>query len=467
MPPDSNSHNNSDRQQQRVTKITSDDPNYQRLQEWIDNKMDPTLYQQPVLVTGCDGYVGGVLVRLLLQLGFTVHGTYYNDDNDNDNNNSSSNRNNKTISSMPKQHQLHYLLELPNAKQRLHLFPADLLVADNSFYQAMQGCGIVFHTASPFVMKHGLNVPKTLIEPAVQGTRHVLQTATATPTVRRVVLTSSIGAMYADAVETTRTTRTRTTIDDNDDHHMMNGINESAWNRSSTIQHQPYFLSKTMAEQAAWVLAGSQTQWTMVTMNPAMILGPGLIYHAQSESYKTICEKLSKAHFSTWFGVPDFAMPIVDVRDVAAAHVLAAAAAVNDTDETTKIKGRFILSATNSSIGQIAGLLRKHFPNYPLPLWSKSLVPKWVAFLATPLLRQGMDRWTVWYNLNTSVHVDNTKSRQVLQLQYRPLEETLCDMYQQLIDCGAVQPGPPPELYGAALLVMGLAIGVGVWIQYF
>ncbi|GFH27650.1 heme peroxidase-related protein, partial [Haematococcus lacustris] len=47
-----------------------------------------------------------------------------------------------------------HLKALPGAEQRLRLFKADLL-APGSFYEAVQGCTVVFHTASPFIATAG------------------------------------------------------------------------------------------------------------------------------------------------------------------------------------------------------------------------------------------------------------------------------------------------------------------------
>ena len=82
---------------------------------------------EPVLVTGATGYFAGVLIRDLLEAGATVHGTVR------DKNDTSS---------------YQHILDLPGAVERFKLFQADLLKA-GSFRDAMTGCVIVFHTASP------------------------------------------------------------------------------------------------------------------------------------------------------------------------------------------------------------------------------------------------------------------------------------------------------------------------------
>ncbi|MCT4557121.1 MAG: SDR family oxidoreductase [Pelagimonas sp.] len=103
-----------------------------------------------------------------------------------------------------------------------------------SYAQAMQGCGVVFHTASPFTIS--VNDPqKELIEPAVQGTKNVLEQANATPGVSRMVLTSSCAAIYGDNIDCSKASGGR--------------VDESAWNTSSGLEHNVYSYSKTLAEK--------------------------------------------------------------------------------------------------------------------------------------------------------------------------------------------------------------------------
>lgn len=62
----------------------------------------------------------------------------------------------------------------------------------DSFAEAMKGCEVVYHVASPFLLpdqiKDGF---KDCVEPALEGTRNVLESVNKTESVQRVVLTSS------------------------------------------------------------------------------------------------------------------------------------------------------------------------------------------------------------------------------------------------------------------------------------
>ncbi|RYR69603.1 hypothetical protein Ahy_A03g016163 [Arachis hypogaea] len=92
-----------------------------------------------VCVTGASGYIASWIVNFLLQRGYTVRATV-RDPSD------------------PKK--VEHLLKLNGAKERLHLFKADLL-EEGSFDSAIEGCDGVFHTASP-VLLHVVKDPEVL-----------------------------------------------------------------------------------------------------------------------------------------------------------------------------------------------------------------------------------------------------------------------------------------------------------------
>nr|GFA47545.1 tetraketide alpha-pyrone reductase 1-like [Tanacetum cinerariifolium] len=86
-----------------------------------------------------------------------------------------------------------HLLALDGAKERLSLFEANLMV-DRSFESAVNGCECIFHTASPVLLS--VTDPQAqLLDPAVKGTLNVLKSAAKVPSLKRVVLTSSIAAV--------------------------------------------------------------------------------------------------------------------------------------------------------------------------------------------------------------------------------------------------------------------------------
>jgi dihydroflavonol-4-reductase len=226
-------------------------------------------------VTGATGYVAGVLIKQLLELGVTVHGT---------------------VRDPSATSHLQYLIDLADKSPgSLKFFKGDLL-DEGSFAEGMKGCTVVFHTASPFILSPK-DPQKDLVEPAVHGTRNVLNEATKAGTVKRVVLTSSVVAIYNDASDVYKAPG--------------NKFTEEVWNTGSSLTYNPYYFSKTKAELAAWEIAGSQIKWTLVVMNPGMVMGPGVKYHESSESFALMKNFGGGAMAS---GCPNFAMGVVDVR---------------------------------------------------------------------------------------------------------------------------------------------------------
>lgn len=344
----------------------------------------------PVLVTGGNGYIGSWVVKELLGLGFDVHATV-RDATD-------------PIRTEP-------LRALDQGRGALKLFAADLL-QPAAFEHAMIGCEVVFHTASPVALRGVKDTVSDLIEPATQGTRNVLETATRTTTVKRVVLTSSVAAIYGDAVELEETEGRR--------------FDESHWNETSSESHQPYSFSKMLAERLAWRIAGSQDRWDLVVLNPALTLGPALTKHSRSESVRVMRE------FATGYyraGAPDLEVAIVDVRDVADAHVQAAL--------RPSASGRHVLSSESVTLIEIGRILREHYGDgFPFP---RLTVPKFVVGLLAPL--GGIPRAVVKRNVGYPLRFDNRYAEADLGIEFGPAADAIVDQFQQLLDDGLI-PGP-------------------------
>ncbi len=346
-----------------------------------------TSFDKPVLVTGASGYLAAWIIRRLLEEGVTVHGT---------------------VRSFSNPEKYHWLTNLASGLPgELKLFEANLL-SNGSFEDAMIGCGTVMHTASPYVVQGVKDGLKELVEPALQGTRNVLDSVNETTSVDTVVLTSSVVAMYGDSKDITE----------------AGGVlNESMWNESSSVEHQPYPYSKTIAEREAWKYrkesigegpnAGS---WSLKVINPGFILGPPLQDKPSGTSVDFIRQMVDG---SLKTGAPELHFAIVDVREVAEAHLNAASAQVAE--------GRYLLSAGEMGMLEIAAALKAMHPQYNYP---KRTVPKWLIWLIAPSL--GLTRKYISRNVGYKVQVDNSSSREQLEIQYRSIKETLVEMLERL-----------------------------------
>jgi nucleoside-diphosphate-sugar epimerase len=171
-----------------------------------------------------------------------------------------------------------------------------------------------------------------------------------------------------------------------------------------------------LAEKEAWKIAANQKQWQLVTINPGFVMGPSLSNRVDSTSIDTMRSLLNGKYKS---GVPELFFGIVDVRDVARAHILAAT-----KDDAS---GRHICVGHQASIFDMAKLLRKKYPDFPIP---KNAVPKLMFYLLGPVM--GFSWKYVSRNIGVKYSFDNSKSLQ-LGVTYRSLEETLTDHADQLM----------------------------------
>ncbi|MEM9049898.1 MAG: NAD-dependent epimerase/dehydratase family protein [Pseudomonadota bacterium] len=346
--------------------------------------------EAPVLVTGATGFVAGWIVKALLEAGVTVHAT---------------------VRDPTDTGRLEPLDKIAQAAPgAIRYFRADLL-ENGTFEEAMAGCRIVFHTASPFTSRIS-DPQRDLVDPALLGTRNVLSAVERSDSVQRLVLTSSVVAMYGDAADLAA----------------LPGqvLTEAAWNTTSSVAHQAYSYSKTVAEKEAWAMHGAQSRWSLVVINPALVLGPSVAGVSTSESHNLI-RQIADGTLKT--GAPPITLGVVDVRDVATAHLRAAFDAAAE--------GRHIVSAESRTFLDLARMLRLEFgERWPFP---KSEAPKWLVWLAGPMIDKSITRRFVARNLGYPWKADNSKSKQALGLQYSPISKAVVDMFRQMVDTGSLR----------------------------
>ncbi|KAM0941226.1 putative cinnamoyl-CoA reductase [Dioscorea sansibarensis] len=231
-----------------------------------------------VCVTGASGYIGSHVVQILLQRGYTVHGT---------------------VQHLDDEAETRHLQCMDGAQDRLKLFQMDLLDYD-SILAAVHGVAGVLHLASPLTIGVVRDPERELIEPAVKGTVNVLRAAKECG-LKRVVVTSSVSSMVpnpgwpADVV-----------------------IDEKCWLDLEYCKRNEiwYPLSKALAEKAAWEFAG-ENGMDVAIVNPGTVMGP-IIPPAINASMGMVRQLLQGCsdHFTNFFIGP------VHVKDVALAHIL-------------------------------------------------------------------------------------------------------------------------------------------------
>lgn len=337
-----------------------------------------------VLVTGAYGYIAAHCILQLLEQGYRVRGTLRNLD---------------SHAAVVRQ----MFAQAGADTGQLELVQADLL-DDRGWERAAQGCVYVLHVASP-VGTVPRDQVEALVKPAREGTLRVLKAA-AQAGVRRVVLTSSLAAVLEGHTDSGRT------------------FDERDWSQVDR-RIRPYALSKTLAERAAWDFVNqpdAHMSMELAVINPANVFGP-LLDPRHTSSPEMILRMLRRAYP----GCARLHWLSVDVRDVAAAHLLAMTLPQAAGE-------RFCCITQALWMVEIARILNRHFADrgYRVP---ERLLPDVLVRLVTlfdPLARDNLA------GLGVRWQVSNRKLVELLGWQPRPLEGSLVDTAESLIRFGLV-----------------------------
>lgn len=286
----------------------------------------------------------------------------------------------------------------------MELVSADLL-KEGSFDLAAAGCEYVCHVASPPVLK-SKNPQKDIVDPALTGTRNVFSAILKAKCARRVVVTSSLVAVFDDDLKPRHV------------------YTEEDWNEKSDLKATPYPLAKTLAEKTAWDIYRDQPndgswRFELVTMLPGVALGPILDKQHLGTSPQVIQQLLN----GTMVMAPDIELGLVDVRDVADAHVAGL--------ENPGAAGRFILNHKDLTFLEVAKVLKPEFKKgYRVP---GAVAPNWLCYLLALVHPQA--NWEfLRRHLGIRRKVDNSKVKRELGIQFRPIKESILDTAWSIVD---------------------------------
>ncbi|ADG10889.1 aldehyde reductase [Caulobacter segnis] len=232
-----------------------------------------------VLVTGGSGFIAGHCILQLLEQGHFVR---------------------STIRSLAKEGGVRGVLEGAGMvhADRLSFVAADLL-RDDGWAEAVAGMDVVLHVASP-VLPGRVASEDAVIVPAREGTLRVLRAAREAG-VKRVVLTSAFHAVSWGHPH---------------DGHVFT---EADWTILDGPGVDAYGKSKTLAERAAWdFIAAEGGGLELTTMLPVAVMGPVMGKDVSGANH--IVQRMLDGAMPV---VPNLFIPVVDVRDVASAHIMA------------------------------------------------------------------------------------------------------------------------------------------------
>ncbi|CAI6003540.1 unnamed protein product [Closterium sp. NIES-64] len=335
-----------------------------------------------VCVTGAAGFVGSYVVKMLLERGYHVRGTVRDLDD-------------------PRTNWLRGLAD--GTPGTIQLFAADL-TAPASFDEAVEGCELVCHVAAMVTATN--SEPQKIVATALDGTRNVFGSIMKHQCAKKVVMTSSVGAVSDRMFPS--------------DHIFT----EADWNRQLSLR-EAYSMGKTLAEKYAWRVAdelkGVEWRFDLVTLCPTLVLGPVL----REEHVKGSPQVVKQLLDGTLFLAPDLHFGMVHVADVALAHVLAL--------EKDGMKGRYILcNGDTMSLLQMADMLRSKYPNYRLPSMG---MPDWMAMLAA-LVNPAVGIDFMRRNLGVVHRYSGSKAENDMGIIYQSSRVALIEAATSIVELG-------------------------------
>ncbi|MEM6630895.1 MAG: aldehyde reductase [Bacteroidota bacterium] len=341
------------------------------------------MMKQTVLLTGVSGFLGSHTAIQLLEKGYRVLGTLRN---------------------MDRAESMREII----AKYTQHIGALDFaqaeLLDERVWIELMKGITYVQHIASPFP-KVLPKDEKELLVPAKKGTLNILQAA-ATQGVKRVVVTSSTGAIVYGKPKGQRA-----------------GIySEEDWTDETYKEDvTAYFRSKTVAEKAAWdYINSTKGELELAVVCPGAILGPLL-----EQDFSASANIVIKTMDGSSPAIPKIGFDMVDVRSVADLLIRAM--------ELPEAAGeRFIGSAGYLSFKEVANSLRQAYPDRKIP---QSVLPNFAVRLFAridPTLKPILN------DLGIERRVDNRKAKEVLGWNPKTPKEAVLACAESVIKLGIV-----------------------------
>ncbi|KAK7036575.1 hypothetical protein VNI00_011508 [Paramarasmius palmivorus] len=331
-----------------------------------------------ILITGANGYIASWIVGSLLKKGYIVRAAVRNES-----------RGQQLIDTYR------------SYGSKLQLYPVGNMQSEGAWDEAVKGVDAIMHTAAQV----DLNTvePADIIEPAVEGVLNILKsTLQYGSSVKRFIYTSTCAAI----IDTSEDILTVTEADWNDkrikeveekgkDAHGLTKYSASKTlaekGIGSVIQSLPSGFSPVIAFWQFYEQHRSEVQWDVVVLNPPWVFGPNahkiIRPDELNESNRFWFNAVVKGDV---FGASPETSPghgWVDARDVAEAHVLAL--------ESPKAGGERIILCAGSPF-----------------VWQDFSNPGGKAF--------------------RTITFASNKSKELLGLEYRTMEETTRDILRGL-----------------------------------
>lgn len=342
-----------------------------------------------VAVTGAAGFVGGWVVRDLLDRGYRVRACVRNADDT---------------------AKVGFLRAMPAfASGRLTVHSADLDQV-GCFDDIFRGCEGVAHVSHISTYDDPEYVRRSC--------DHVIASVDASQTVRRVVVTSSIAAVIseADINELVR----RPVIDEDREPDETNP-------KRTPERGQGYSMGKVIAQRAFAEAAARSGRWDAITICPGDNVGPIQSAHQQTGGpWQHLIAQMLRGKCSIFQGTgPYRPWMTVDVRDDAAGHV-----GLLESDTVANGERFLAWSTETRDYEQIVASIDRVLPE--------------LRFDPGPIADDTPDRLkareaefrAIWAGLS----LRNDRIRAAAQVTFRPLDDSLRDCVESLVAVAGVEP---------------------------
>ncbi|SPO27812.1 uncharacterized protein UTRI_04955 [Ustilago trichophora] len=337
------------------------------------------------VVTGANGYIASALVRRLVDAGAHVRATVRR-----------AQAGESLRSSLTAE-----------AKGYLEIRLVQDITAEKAFRDALQGATHVFHMASPLPAVGKTDVKRDFLDPALSGTLTLLQDAHSTPTVQKIVLTSSV----ASILSLTRA-NTGATFTEADWNPITYNEAASLGEKLSTTDKEGYIkvamtiyaASKKLAEEAAWkFVEDKKPHFKLTTVNPALVIGRPTMGQGLSGTNGSFWQLLNGRPLQ-----PDNTLAgYVDLEDVVEGHVRAMQREEADGK-------RFLLVGAQSSNWQLVNWAKEHRGEVPFDKVEK------------PEDAEAIQKRVTRY--------DTTASKEILGLTYKEPKQMVTDFIDWVLE---------------------------------
>ncbi|XYA02846.1 Glycine-rich RNA-binding protein 2, mitochondrial [Meyerozyma guilliermondii] len=274
------------------------------------------------------------------------------------------------------------------------------IAAEDAFAESLKNhpeVTIFIHTASPVTFTSD-DVENDILNPAQRGTVNALQgIAKYAPQIKKVVITSSYAAIWDLSKDLSDPDRL---------------VTEENWNpvtpteaKSSALM--AYCASKTFAERAAWnFVRRTKPNFTLSTVLPSYVFGPQAFEVKDTLNLSSeLVQNFLKLKPTD--SLPDLNGSFVDVRDTAAAHLVAF-----ENDEAAN--QRLVLAAHQFIAQEIADIIHKRFPD------KSRNVP-----IGTPGQKAPVELWS---------KKNFSKTEKLLGFKYISMEQSVVDAIDQILN---------------------------------